>query len=60
MDKLFKGVLAMGGEVTGEHGIGIAKQRWFEEALHPGALDLHRRLRGVLDPQGVLNPGKFV
>ena len=60
LDKLFKGVLAMGGEVTGEHGIGIAKQRWFEEALHPGALDLHRRLRGVLDPQGVLNPGKFV
>lgn len=60
LDKLFKGVLAMGGAVSGEHGIGIAKKRWFEEALHPGALDLHRRLKAALDPEGGLNPGKFV
>ncbi len=60
LDRLFKGVLAMGGAITGEHGIGIAKKRWFEDAVHPGALDLHNRLKGVLDPGGVLNPGKFL
>ena len=60
LDKLFKGVLAMGGAISGEHGIGIAKKRWFEEALHPGAFELHRRLKDALDPDGVLNPGKFV
>lgn len=60
LDKLFKAVLAMGGAVSGEHGIGIAKGRWFAEALHPGALELHRRLKAALDPDGGLNPGKFV
>lgn len=60
LDKLFTAVLAMGGAVSGEHGIGIAKKRWFDRALDGGALELHRRLKGVLDPSGVLNPGKFV
>ena len=60
LDKLFKGVLAMGGAVSGEHGIGIAKKRWFSDALDDGALELHRRLKSVLDPDRVLNPGKFV
>lgn len=60
LDTLFKAVLDLGGTISGEHGIGIAKKRWFEEALDPGALDLHRRLKTVLDPDGILNPGKFV
>lgn len=60
LDKLFKGVLALGGAITGEHGVGIAKKRWIEDALHPGALDLTKRLKAALDPNGALNPGKFV
>ncbi len=60
LDQLFKGVLALGGAITGEHGIGIAKRRWFDEALHPGALALHGKLKAALDPNGTLNPGKFV
>ena len=50
----------LGGTISGEHGIGIAKKRWFGEALDPGALGLHRRLKAALDPDGILNPGKFV
>ena len=60
LDTLFKAVLDLGGTISGEHGIGIAKKRWFGEALDPGALDLHRRLKAALDPDGILNPGKFV
>ena len=60
LDQLFKKVLSMGGVVSGEHGIGIAKKRWFEDALDDGSLDLHRRLKSALDRESNLNPGKFV
>lgn len=60
LDRLFHQVLALGGAITGEHGIGIAKQRWFPEAVGEGARETHRRLKAALDPLGILNPGKFV
>ncbi len=60
LDRLFHHVLALGGAITGEHGIGIAKKRWFPEAIGAGALEVHRRLKAALDPLGILNPGKFV
>ncbi len=60
LDRLFQHVLALGGAITGEHGIGIAKQRWFADAIGAGALDAHRRIKAALDPLGILNPGKFV
>jgi glycolate oxidase len=60
LDELFKFIIASGGAITGEHGIGIAKQRWFKEALHPGSLHLHRVLKQALDPLGILNPGKIL
>ena len=46
--------------VSGEHGIGIAKKRWFKDALDDGALDLHKRLKSALDTESNLNPGKFI
>src|SRR6266567_3059682 len=49
-----------GGVITGEHGIGLAKKRWWPEATSPVVRDLHRRLKQILDPDGILNPGKFV
>ena len=60
LDRLFKQVIAWGGAITGEHGIGIAKSRWFGDALDPGTLTTHHRLKAALDPNGTLNPGKFL
>jgi glycolate oxidase subunit GlcD len=60
LDKLFRQVIAMGGAITGEHGVGLAKKRWFADAVGEGARETHRRLKAALDPQGILNPGKFV
>jgi len=60
LDELFRQVLAWGGAITGEHGIGIAKRRWWPLAVSPAVRALHRRLKRTLDPRGILNPGKFV
>ena len=57
--RLFDWVLAHGGSITGEHGIGLAKAPWFAQAIGDTALDLHRTLKAALDPQGLLNPGKM-
>ncbi|MGE5208341.1 MAG: FAD-binding oxidoreductase [Alphaproteobacteria bacterium] len=60
LDDLFAQVLAWGGVITGEHGIGLAKKRWWPEATSATARDLHRRLKRALDPDNILNPGKFL
>ena len=60
LDDLFRQVLVWGGVITGEHGIGLAKKRWWPEATSNVARDLHGRLKHVLDPDNILNPGKFV
>src|ERR1700720_2347609 len=60
LDDLFAQVLAWDGVITGEHGIGLAKKRWWPEATSEPVRDLHCKLKQVLDPNGILNPGKFV
>jgi glycolate oxidase len=60
LDALFRQVVAWGGAITGEHGIGLAKKRWWPLAVGPAERRLHERIRAALDPDRVLNPGKFV
>jgi FAD/FMN-containing dehydrogenase len=60
LDDLFAQVLAWGGVITGEHGIGLAKKRWWPDATSEPAREIHRQLKKVLDPNGILNPGKFL
>src|SRR5881397_1407752 len=60
LDDLFARVLAWGGVITGEHGIGLAKKRWWPDATSEVGRELHRQLKQALDPHGILNPGKFV
>ncbi len=60
LDELFRQVLAWQGVITGEHGIGIAKKRWWPMAVSPETLALHETVKHALDPRGILNPGKFL
>ena len=60
LDELFKQVIAWDGAITGEHGIGLAKKKWWPQAVSPEVQFLHQRVKKALDPRGILNPGKFV
>jgi len=60
LDVLFTWIIANDGQITGEHGVGLAKKRWFKDAVGPVSADVHRSLKLALDPKGILNPGKFL
>ena len=60
LDDLFAQVLKWGGVITGEHGIGLAKKRWWPEATSEAVRPCTRALKQTLDPLDILNPGKFV
>src|SRR2546422_362995 len=60
LDDLFRQVLAWDGVITGEHGIGLAKKRWWPDAAGKEVRALHRVIKKAIDPKGILNPGKFV
>ncbi len=60
LNELFRQVLAWGGSITGEHGIGIAKKPWWHLAVSPEVRQLHRAIKRAIDPRHILNPGKFV
>lgn len=52
--------LRLGGTITGEHGVGVLKREWLARELGDDSLALHRALKGVFDPLGLLNPGKLL
>ncbi|MER0245967.1 FAD-binding oxidoreductase [Streptomyces sp. 796.1] len=51
--------LELGGTITGEHGVGLLKKEWLARELGPVSLELHRGIKSVFDPRGILNPGKL-
>ncbi|MEU6958727.1 FAD-binding oxidoreductase [Streptomyces chrestomyceticus] len=50
--------LELGGTITGEHGVGVLKKEWLARELGPVGLEMHRGIKAVFDPLGLLNPGK--
>ncbi|MGZ8764051.1 MAG: FAD-linked oxidase C-terminal domain-containing protein, partial [Acidimicrobiia bacterium] len=57
--RLFEAGMALGGTISGEHGLGTEKQRYFLELEDPVKVDLMRRIKTAFDPHGILNPGKI-
>jgi len=58
-DELYEQVLAWGGTVSGEHGIGIAKKDYLARQIGPGGVAVMKRIKQAFDPAGILNPGKI-
>jgi FAD/FMN-containing dehydrogenase len=56
---LFSAVVALGGKITGEHGVGWTQRRYLSLAVDPATLDAMRRIKRAFDPLEILNPGKI-
>ena len=59
MREVFEFAVELGGTITGEHGVGLAKKPFLPAAIGPVAMDITRRLKADFDPEGILNPGKI-
>jgi glycolate oxidase len=51
--------LSLGGTITGEHGVGLAKKAFLKQQLGAQSYPLLRAIKRTLDPDGLLNPGKI-
>ncbi|MGB5037821.1 MAG: FAD-linked oxidase C-terminal domain-containing protein [Blastocatellia bacterium] len=58
VEEIFRAAVALGGTISGEHGIGYVKAPYLGLALTPDTIDCMRRLKRMFDPNGILNPGK--
>ncbi|MFT3806929.1 FAD-binding oxidoreductase [Arenimonas sp.] len=58
--EVFAATLSLGGQLSGEHGIGLAKRDFMAQALEPPTLEAMRAIKRVFDPDGILNPGKIL
>ncbi|SBS75163.1 Glycolate oxidase subunit GlcD [uncultured Mycobacterium sp.] len=52
--------VSLGGTITGEHGVGRLKKPWLAGQLGPEAMELNRKIKAALDPDGILNPGAVI
>ncbi len=60
VDAIFDRALALGGTLSGEHGIGTAKSKFMEKETRRATILYSRRIKAVLDPKNILNPGKII
>jgi glycolate oxidase len=59
LDEIVAKTLALGGTITGEHGVGLAKKQWLRQQLGDDSYELMRQIKHTLDPNQLLNPGKI-
>jgi glycolate oxidase len=58
-DKMYKKAIEMGGQVSGEHGIGFAKKSYLKESLGDTQIELMKKIKQAFDPKNILNPDKL-
>jgi len=57
--EIYRLTLALGGMITGEHGIGVTRRPYLAMALSEPQIALMRGIKAAFDPHGILNPGKI-
>jgi glycolate oxidase len=58
LEAIVSHTIELGGTITGEHGVGLAKKPWLGQQVGDASLDLMRQIKQTLDPHHLLNPGK--
>jgi len=58
--EIIDGAIALGGTVTGEHGVGLLTLDGPAKELSPAVIAMHHAVKAALDPHGILNPGKAI
>ncbi len=59
MEEIFEAALSFDGVLSGEHGIGLEKKRFLKRAMDPVAIEIMKKIKAILDPNHILNPGKI-
>ena len=59
LEEVFAYAVELGGTITGEHGVGLAKKPFLPQQLGPVGMDILRRVKASFDPKGILNPGNM-
>jgi glycolate oxidase len=59
IDQIITAAMDLGGVLSGEHGVGLDKQRFLKRAMDPAALKLMKQIKALLDPNNIVNPGKI-
>jgi glycolate oxidase len=60
LQEMYETAMAMGGTLSGEHGIGIAKNRFLDMEFNDSAIEMMLGIKKVFDPNVILNPGSFL
>jgi glycolate oxidase len=60
VDEVIEAAIRLGGTITGEHGVGLAKRGFLAREQGPAVIELQRRIKRALDPDDILNPGKIL
>jgi glycolate oxidase len=59
MDEIYTAAINLGGVISGEHGIGLEKQKFFKRAVEPTVIDMMKNIKKLVDPNNIMNPGKI-
>jgi glycolate oxidase len=59
MDEIFSCAIRLGGVISGEHGIGLEKQRYLKRGIEPVVINMMKNIKAIIDPNNIMNPGKI-
>jgi glycolate oxidase len=59
MDEIIEGAVELGGVLSGEHGIGLEKQKSFNRVIDPTVIAIMKGIKQLMDPNNIMNPGKI-